>query len=294
MGIDGSYYQLTRDDTTVEPRYTNEDQTVVFWELQGEMFLGIGDDIYTIPVLVETEVETLSIEAEPVTCTDSASGGMCLLINGAEFSDEIEGFTYEPGTFYTITVAKTEVPHPPTGYAPHRYQLLEVLEANSTQPVDQSVMHPSWDIDEDGINDCEEEGTCDDTVDYTEPRPSSSPLEAHSWKWEYTEYDDGTIIDPNSEEFIATFSAPNEFTSQTDCNGVFGSYQTSGAILTFSTSAATEMYCEGEMYEQKYTQMISQVISYRLDTENHLVLVTEDGGSMVFSQHQQLISDFDA
>lgn len=32
------------------------------------------------------------------------------------------------------------------------------------------TMHPSWDADGDGINDCEKEGICDDSVDYTLPR----------------------------------------------------------------------------------------------------------------------------
>ena len=31
-------------------------------------------------------------------------------------------------------------------------------------------MHPSWDMDKDGINDCEKEGICDHTVDYTVAR----------------------------------------------------------------------------------------------------------------------------
>ncbi len=33
------------------------------------------------------------------------------------------------------------------------------------------TMHPSWDADRDGINDCEADGICDDSVDYTQPRP---------------------------------------------------------------------------------------------------------------------------
>lgn len=33
-------------------------------------------------------------------------------------------------------------------------------------------MHPSWDGDGDGINDCEKEDSCDHTTDYTQPRPS--------------------------------------------------------------------------------------------------------------------------
>lgn len=31
-------------------------------------------------------------------------------------------------------------------------------------------MHPSWDKDKDGINDCEKNRTCDHTFDYTKPR----------------------------------------------------------------------------------------------------------------------------
>jgi len=40
----------------------------------------------------------------------------------------------------------------------------------------QKEMHPSWDNDGDGINDCEKDGTCDHTVDYSLPRnPSLTP-----------------------------------------------------------------------------------------------------------------------
>ena len=31
-------------------------------------------------------------------------------------------------------------------------------------------MHGSWDLDWDGINDCEKDWTCDHTIDYTKPR----------------------------------------------------------------------------------------------------------------------------
>ena len=37
-------------------------------------------------------------------------------------------------------------------------------------------MHPSWDADNDGINDCENDGTCDHTVDYSQPRKTTSPV----------------------------------------------------------------------------------------------------------------------
>lgn len=31
-------------------------------------------------------------------------------------------------------------------------------------------MHPSWDINKDSINDCESDGSCDHTIDYSQPR----------------------------------------------------------------------------------------------------------------------------
>ncbi|MCB0353891.1 MAG: DUF1311 domain-containing protein [Bdellovibrionales bacterium] len=34
----------------------------------------------------------------------------------------------------------------------------------------QTRMHPSWDLDRDGINDCEKDGSCDHTIDYSQPR----------------------------------------------------------------------------------------------------------------------------
>ena len=33
-------------------------------------------------------------------------------------------------------------------------------------------LHPSWDVDGDGLNDCEKDGSCDHTVDYSKPRSS--------------------------------------------------------------------------------------------------------------------------
>ena len=43
----------------------------------------------------------------------------------------------------------------------------------STEPIIQETptMHPSWDTDGDGLNDCELDGTCDHTIDYTQPKP---------------------------------------------------------------------------------------------------------------------------
>lgn len=35
-------------------------------------------------------------------------------------------------------------------------------------------MHSSWDVDNDGMNDCEKDGSCDHNIDYTQPRPTNT------------------------------------------------------------------------------------------------------------------------
>jgi hypothetical protein len=32
------------------------------------------------------------------------------------------------------------------------------------------ALHSTWDVNNDGANDCEDEGICDHTVDYSKPR----------------------------------------------------------------------------------------------------------------------------
>jgi uncharacterized protein len=36
------------------------------------------------------------------------------------------------------------------------------------------IMHPSWDADQNGVNDCENDGSCDHTIDYSQPRPTTT------------------------------------------------------------------------------------------------------------------------
>lgn len=44
-------------------------------------------------------------------------------------------------------------------------------------------MHPSWDLDRDGLNDCETDGTCDDSVDYTKPKTYTTSKEFLTYEW---------------------------------------------------------------------------------------------------------------
>ncbi len=50
--------------------------------------------------------------------------------------------------------------------------------STNSQPPAAKTMHPSWDADQDGMNDCENDGSCDDTIDYTQPRPTPTATQA--------------------------------------------------------------------------------------------------------------------
>lgn len=45
-----------------------------------------------------------------------------------------------------------------------------LLSACSVETEKSPFLHPTWDINNDGMNDCESEGICDHTVDYSQPR----------------------------------------------------------------------------------------------------------------------------
>lgn len=54
-----------------------------------------------------------------------------------------------------------------------------VSSASSSAASSQQTLHPSWDADSDGINDCEKDGSCDHNIDYTQPRPATSAQALH-------------------------------------------------------------------------------------------------------------------
>lgn len=48
-----------------------------------------------------------------------------------------------------------------------------IAASNASQENKSKTMHPSWDANNDGINDCEFEGSCDHTIDYSIAKPQS-------------------------------------------------------------------------------------------------------------------------
>jgi hypothetical protein len=82
------------------------------------------------------EVFTLYVASHTASCTGEGVR-TCMLVrydaNAAwqYFYDGIEGFTYEPGFEYRLTVASRDVPNPPADGSSKKYRLLQIV---SKQP----------------------------------------------------------------------------------------------------------------------------------------------------------------
>lgn len=86
-------------------------------------------------------------------------------------------------------------------------------------------MDPSWDANQDGLNDCELDDTCDDSVDYTQPRPISGEEDIILPEMAY---------DADSRKTIISNDCVHFFDGCNNCNRVEGS----------DIVACTLMYCE--------------------------------------------------
>ncbi len=79
-------------------------------------------------------------------------------------------------------------------------------------------MHPSWDLDFDGINDCENLGTCDHTIDYTSAKTYDSKIRFLEAEWG---------ICKSATDWCNTIGVYNwEFTFGTEmwCEDVYGEW----------------------------------------------------------------------
>lgn len=74
-----------------------------------------------------------------------------------------------------------------------------------------ATMHPTWDANNDGINDCEDDGSCDHTKDYTKPRPESDDADGE------------TVYNQNSWKIIISDTCLSYFDGCNNCRRTEGS-----------------------------------------------------------------------
>jgi hypothetical protein len=93
---------------------------------QNRELSGVGDSI----------IETYSVGPERATCYGGNGQMSCLIINGGNFYDHIEGFNFEEGYRYRLSVNKTmrfNASNAPADASLYEYSLVEVLSKERIQ-----------------------------------------------------------------------------------------------------------------------------------------------------------------
>ena len=262
LSVEGKFYQLNVAVSGSGARYINEDESVVFWEHQGEATIEIDGKIkYEIPKLTKADLLTFNVEPQKKDCV-GVSKMKCFVVDGELFYDSIEGFDFKEGNEYKIIVARTEKENVPQDASKYSYQLVEVLKSHKQEVSDSEVKE-------------------DDSKD----SQSTDPLTLNSWEWKETQYSDDKIVKPSENgKFVAKFE-DGKFSSSTDCNNVFGSYTLDEEKISFGALASTKMACQDEAKEVEYSKMLGEVTSYMISDSGNLVLMLKyDSGSMIFTK----------
>ncbi len=314
LSIDNTAYELERIMSASGAKYANEDETVVFWEHQGEASIEINGTTITAESLAGAELLTFSIAPYKKECVGVAPMH-CLVVNGELFYDTIEDFIFEEGTAYELTVARIEKENVPADASAYTYRRVEVLKSNKQGDPDAH----KYDFGTDGQNencgdgtilqdgDCIPEALDDDSDGDSVPMEDAGVVHSgesivveqgtasatklpqaitdKTWFWKETQYANDSVITPaDSTSFAATFSEDGQFSSQTDCNTIAGSYEVEDTLITFGPLLSTKMACTGETKETAYAEMLAHVSSYMIAPDGNLILMLKfDSGSMIFT-----------
>lgn len=314
LRIDRESYELKSVVSGSGSKYANEDNSVIYWEHQGEATIELaGETTYVVPTIQKADLITFNIAPEKQDCV-GVTLMKCLVVNGELFYDSIEGFEFKEGTEYEIVVARTERENVPADASKYTYQRVEVLKSNkqgdpNANKYDLSPLCDDKDQDctggdtvcgsgtvvQDG--DCVPEKLDDDddgdslpiedeaSLVISKEESIKNELTETSWLWKETQYSNDDLVTPSdSTQFVATFSEEGQFSSSTDCNTVGGSYAINDSNLSFGNMFATKMACMDETMEMEYSNMLGEVTSYMIADNGNLVLMLKyDSGSMIFT-----------
>ena len=198
----------------------------------------------TLP-FVGTEEKTVYVGSYTVECEGEGSQ-MCLLVkeNPTDkytfFYDQIEGFDYEEGYDYVLTVKEEPVDNPPAGGSSIKWVLVEVVSKTQAPQA-----------------------------------RSAAGFEGIPWRLIAYRSEQGEIVNvlPGSE--ITAGYLAGQVTGYAGCNNYFGSYQVEGDQLRFSEIGSTEMLCsepEGVMQrERDYLGALELAESYQITDDQFFI-----------------------
>lgn len=116
-----------------------------------------------------------------------------------------------------------------------------------------------------------------------EADPAIMTLGMKTWFWEKTQYNNDSVIEPNSpKEFSLKFATNGKLLISTDCNSMGGEYSVTDKQIAITKMFGTRMFCKASQ-EQAFAKMLHSVSSYFFTSKGRLVLELKfDSGTMIF------------
>lgn len=194
------------------------------------------------------EVMTVFIGPELVDC-EGEGPQKCMLVKENQeddwglFYDQIDGFDYEEGYNYKITVRVEDVPNPPAGGSSIRWILVDVISKTPAEKFGESTS-----------------------------------LEDTSWVMEEYRDADGNLVPGLGDTTVTAEFADGQISGSSGCNSYSGSYEINGDRIEFGLLASTMMACpEPQMaLESGYLSALGSSTRFELN-ESSLTLMDDSG-----------------
>jgi heat shock protein HslJ len=196
----------------------------------------------------QTEMKTLYVGPELVDCTGVAPM-KCMQVkedpNGEWqlFYNQIEGFTFEPGFTYELSVNVETIANPPADGSSLRYTLVEVVSKTAAAEA---------------------------------PATEAGGLQGVRWVLvSYLNAAGETVAALADREVTAEFRPDGQMGGSAGCNQYFASYTVDGDALTIGQAGSTMMACMPEevmQQEAQFLSLLTTAATYRIDGEQlHII-----------------------
>jgi heat shock protein HslJ len=179
------------------------------------------------------------------------------------FYSPIQGFEYEPGYEYQITVKVEPVANPPADASAYSYTLIEVVSKTPASPADGKPA-----------------ATVVPTVEPTAGPATVTAASLEGAPWKLVSYADaeGNMQAPLPGTEITIEFLEGNVAGNSGCNNYFGSYEVAGAELSIGLIGSTMMACPDAVMSQEtaYLAALEGAASYRI-TGDELQIAGADG-----------------
>lgn len=217
---------------------------------------GIEQTLYIGPQLVDC------VGVAPQKCLqvkDSPDGEYRL------FYDQIEGFEFEEGKEFVLSVSVAPIENPPADGSNMQYRLLEVISSapSSEPPADSGTISSGSEADS---------------------------LEGQVWNLTSYVNSVGAVTEAAASSHVTAEFKDGQVSGSAGCNSYSASYQVDGSSIQIGEAASTMMFCEepeGVMdQEAAYLKALSMAASFQIS--NGLLQIADADGNtiLVFGQAQ--------